>query len=150
MSVIGNSSQFTTSSWRSAFVAHGRSRTGIGAIYMDNRFQTSAFNEDDSIQMQAFAGQAAIALDTARLLERMESAHGALEEARKEVEHLNAQLKEELDQRTEELSLPRIGSSSSSDVNSRQNTNMTRSSGPRRPRKSLQNHGSHTDNAISF
>ena len=75
----------------------------IGAIYMDNRFQTSAFDEDDSIQMQAFAGQAAVALDTARLLERMEQTQHALERSREEVETLNERLREQLDERTQQL-----------------------------------------------
>lgn len=75
----------------------------IGAIYMDNRFQTSAFNDDDSIQMQAFAGQAAVALDTARLLERMEGTQEELQKARREVEALNEKLREQLDERTQQL-----------------------------------------------
>ena len=75
----------------------------IGAIYLDNRFQSSAFDERDSIQMQAFAGQAAVALDTARLLERMEHAQGELVRARQEVEELNTRLREQLEDRTQQL-----------------------------------------------
>jgi serine/threonine-protein kinase PknK len=75
----------------------------IGAIYMDNRFQVSAFDDDDSIQMQAFAGQAAVALDTARLLESMESTQQELRHSREEVEALNVRLREQLDKRTLEL-----------------------------------------------
>ncbi|MEC9073242.1 MAG: tetratricopeptide repeat protein, partial [Myxococcota bacterium] len=64
----------------------------LGAIYLDNRFRTSAFDHGVNQRMSAFADQAAIALYNARLLTEMTASQRALEEARAEVESLNQQL----------------------------------------------------------
>ncbi|MGM0574966.1 MAG: sigma 54-interacting transcriptional regulator [Myxococcota bacterium] len=80
------------------------SRRGVlGAIYVDNRFQSSAFGRDDIRVMEGLADQAAIALDTARLVEGMERSREDLEDARRQVEALNARLREQLEARTREL-----------------------------------------------
>ncbi|TNF28853.1 MAG: tetratricopeptide repeat protein, partial [Deltaproteobacteria bacterium] len=80
----------------------GRGRV-LGAIYLDNRFRSSAFSEADLPFMEAFADLAAIALDNARLIDAQERAQKALEKARAEVEALNKRLEGELEARTQEL-----------------------------------------------
>ncbi|MBI3179703.1 MAG: sigma 54-interacting transcriptional regulator, partial [Deltaproteobacteria bacterium] len=75
----------------------------LGAIYLDNRFRSSAFQDDDVRFMEAFADLAAIALDNARLVESLEAQRKDLDAARREVEALNARLAEELAARTKEL-----------------------------------------------
>ena len=80
----------------------GRGRV-LGAIYLDNRFRTSAFSEADLPFMEAFADLAAIALDNARLIDAQERGQAALEKARAEVEALNKRLAGELQARTQEL-----------------------------------------------
>lgn len=80
----------------------GRGRV-LGAIYLDNRFRSSAFTDADLRYMEAFADLAAIALDNARLIAAKEKSQAALEKARGEVEALNARLAEQLEARTREL-----------------------------------------------
>jgi len=80
----------------------GRGRV-LGAIYLDNRFRSSAFGAADLPFMEAFADLAAIALDNARLIEAHEKSQEALEKARAEVEALNKRLAGELEARTQEL-----------------------------------------------
>ena len=81
----------------------------IGALYIDNRFQSDAFDGDDLAFMEAFAAQAAIALGNARLLEERQRTLAALAATREQVEALNARLtnqlaeKERALQETEEL-----------------------------------------------
>lgn len=77
--------------------------TVLGAIYLDNRFRTSAFDPLDVRMLEAFADQAAIALDNARLVEAMTASQAALEAARNQVEALNAKLAAQLAERTREL-----------------------------------------------
>ncbi|HRE88260.1 MAG TPA: sigma 54-interacting transcriptional regulator, partial [Myxococcota bacterium] len=75
----------------------------LGAIYLDNRFRTSAFADEDIDFMEAFADMAAIALDNARLLESLENQAKQMAAARKEIEALNERLAAELSRRTQEL-----------------------------------------------
>ena len=75
----------------------------LGAIYLDNRFRVSAFSQDIVRLMEAFADQAAVALDNARLVEAMERSQSELVAARQEVEALNAKLEAQLRERTREL-----------------------------------------------
>lgn len=77
--------------------------TVLGAIYLDNRFRASAFDPLDVRMLEAFADQAAIALDNARLLEAMTASKAELETARSEVEALNGKLAAQLAERTREL-----------------------------------------------
>ncbi len=58
----------------------------LGAIYLDNRFERGVFRPEDVPFLLAFADQAAIALENARL-------HAEAEAARREVEELNRALK---------------------------------------------------------
>lgn len=52
----------------------------IGAIYMDNRAGAGQFNEDSLHFLQAFAGQAAVAIENARLFEKLQSENQRLKQ----------------------------------------------------------------------
>jgi transcriptional regulator with GAF, ATPase, and Fis domain len=67
-----------------------------GVLYLDNRFQVSAFGDQDLHFMEAFADQAAIAIQNARLLDDKERALTELEASQKKVAELNRQLEQKL------------------------------------------------------
>jgi transcriptional regulator with GAF, ATPase, and Fis domain len=75
----------------------------LGAIYLDNRFQTGAFDASSLAFMESFADQAGIALGNARLVSALESSKSDLEGERRKVQALNTKLEEELKTRTQEL-----------------------------------------------
>ncbi len=82
----------------------------IGVIYVDNRFQRGAFSEDRVAFLEAFADQAALALQSALFVEaerdarlRLEVAHESLARQSARVEALNAELSTDLSRRTAEL-----------------------------------------------
>ena len=75
----------------------------VGAIYLDNRFRRSVFTNDDVEQMQAFADQAALALDNAQLLQQMEQTRAEPVESQRQILSLNEQLQEQLAAQTLEL-----------------------------------------------
>jgi transcriptional regulator with GAF, ATPase, and Fis domain len=79
----------------------------LGAIYLDNRFQTAVFTERDLRTMEALADLSAIALDNARSLARLEHQRTQLEAARREVAALNERLEAELSRRNDELEASR-------------------------------------------
>ncbi len=79
----------------------------LGAIYVDNRFQSAVFTERDRMTLEALADLSAIALDTARSLERLEDQRRQLEAAREAVATLNTRLEQELTRREEELEASR-------------------------------------------
>ena len=68
----------------------------IGALYVDNRFQSNAFSASDLETMKAFGHQAAIALGNARLLDERQRMLEELEKRRAEVQALNQRLSERL------------------------------------------------------
>lgn len=68
----------------------------LGAIYVDNRFAAGAFTAEHAAQAAALADQAAIAIQTARLVERQRQTASDLERSRAQVEELNAQLQAQL------------------------------------------------------
>jgi putative nucleotidyltransferase with HDIG domain len=53
----------------------------IGVLYVDNRAQTGVFGEGDLGLISAFADQAAVAIDSARLFEDLQASHRELEKA---------------------------------------------------------------------
>jgi transcriptional regulator with GAF, ATPase, and Fis domain len=67
----------------------------IGALYLDHRFQDRAFTEEDVSLCGAFADQAAIALENARLLEQTREQERRLQVQNERLERLNAQLRKE-------------------------------------------------------
>jgi len=80
----------------------GERRTG--ALYVDNRFAADAFEERHILLMQAFADQAGIALESARLLSESAEHREALARAKEELEALNHQLEARVSRQAEELS----------------------------------------------
>ncbi len=82
----------------------------VGAIYLDNRFKPGVFTESVIEMLSAFAEQASIAIQNARLLARYRASVSALEKAREEVQRLNVKLQEKvrfqeavIEQKSEEL-----------------------------------------------
>ncbi|HAN32180.1 MAG TPA: hypothetical protein DCQ06_11325 [Myxococcales bacterium] len=80
-----------------------RGRT-MGVLYVDNRFTSGAFSRQQAVVLEALAAQAAIALHTARLIERYRRSEVALASSKSEVETLNAQLQQRLESTTDALS----------------------------------------------
>jgi len=75
-----------------------------GALYVDNRFQADAFQPGHVTLMEAFADQAGIALDSARLLQESTEHREALARARDELARLNRQLEVQVSRQAQELS----------------------------------------------
>lgn len=73
-----------------------------GALYLDHRFQERAFKEPDVELAEAFADQAAIALENARLLEQTRQQEGRLQAQNRQLERYNAQLQREAAHAAEE------------------------------------------------
>jgi putative nucleotidyltransferase with HDIG domain len=53
----------------------------IGVLYVENRAHTGIFQESDLALISAFADQAAVAIDSARLFEELQQSHRELEKA---------------------------------------------------------------------
>lgn len=68
----------------------------IGCFYIDNRFESGVFTNDDLAILQAFADQVAIAIDNAKLYEE-------LVKSQKELETLNAILKDRVETQYKEI-----------------------------------------------
>lgn len=64
----------------------------IGAIYVDNRFEASAFTENHRRWLEIVADQAAVAIRNAQLFEGFRARSLELEEARSRLERLNLEL----------------------------------------------------------
>jgi putative nucleotidyltransferase with HDIG domain len=60
--------------------------TIIGVIFLDNRIQTGLFNQNDLELLSAFADQAAVAIDNARLFDGLQKANKELESANEELQ----------------------------------------------------------------
>lgn len=80
-----------------------RSGRPLGVLYVDNRFQVSAFGETDIGFMEAFAEQAAIAIGNARLFQDNTRARLELQQSKREIEELNLQLQDRLHRTSQEL-----------------------------------------------
>jgi len=59
----------------------------IGTLYVDNRFREGAFREEDLALMQAFADQAAIAIENARQSEKLEERSAKIRQLAEELEN---------------------------------------------------------------
>jgi signal transduction histidine kinase len=71
----------------------------IGVIYVDNRVRAGLFSEQDLEFLDAFAGQAAVAIDNARLFRATDQALSARVEELTMLQHMDRQLNETLDLR---------------------------------------------------
>src|SRR5579859_3065480 len=69
----------------------------IGVTYVDNRVRTGLFSEQDLDVLDAFAGQAAVAIDNARLFSATDQALGARVEELRMLQRVDRQLNETLD-----------------------------------------------------
>ncbi len=85
----------------------GLSGRTVGVLYVDNRFTSGAFSAEHAAVLEALAAQAAIAIRTARLIERQARSEKALAGSKAEVEQLNAQLREQLVSTEDALSTAR-------------------------------------------
>jgi len=65
----------------------------IGAVYVDHRMTKGAFDEEDLRLAEAFAGQAAVAVHRACLVDHLVDANKQLEESQERVRILNDELK---------------------------------------------------------
>ncbi len=74
-----------------------------GALYLDNRFGEGAFAEGDMPALAAFAANAAVAVENARLHAQAAREHRALEKARARAEDLAKRLEAELAKTGDEL-----------------------------------------------
>ncbi len=75
----------------------------IGAVYVDNRFEKGVFTPPQRELLEAVAGQAAVALENARLFQENVKRATELERANEEVERLNAFLRDENARQRSEL-----------------------------------------------
>ena len=81
-----------------------RGRAGaVGVLYLEHRLRRGRFGEADLDLLLAFADQAAIALENARMLASLERRRQELEEANAELGRANAEIERLLDARTVEL-----------------------------------------------
>ncbi|MCU0661323.1 MAG: sigma 54-interacting transcriptional regulator [Myxococcota bacterium] len=82
-------------------------RKMVGVIYLDSRLRSGVFGEADRHLLEAFGAQAAVALETARLVSESNRRSEELERANAEVLSLSRQLEEKLERR--EADLRRVG-----------------------------------------
>ena len=81
-----------------------RSPSGpVGVLYLEHRVRRGRFSDDHMDLLLAFADQAAIALENARLVRELEQRKAALEDANEELEAAKAQVERVLVARTDEL-----------------------------------------------
>jgi transcriptional regulator with GAF, ATPase, and Fis domain len=76
----------------------------LGFLYLDHRFEEGAFRPDDLDLVQAFADQAAVALEDLRLLAELRARTEELEHSKTRVEELNRLLEERVQRQSQELS----------------------------------------------
>jgi transcriptional regulator with GAF, ATPase, and Fis domain len=81
-----------------------RGRTGtVGVLYIEHRMRRGRFGEADLDLLLAFADQAAIALENARLLRSIESRRQELEQANESLADANEEIERLLDAKVAEL-----------------------------------------------
>jgi len=78
-----------------------------GVIYVDNRLQFGAFNQEDLELVELFAAQASIAIRNARLVAELRERNQRLELSRQQIERLNEQLGRKVRDRDSELAVVR-------------------------------------------
>ncbi|HEX5656590.1 MAG TPA: sigma 54-interacting transcriptional regulator [Polyangiales bacterium] len=80
----------------------------LGVLYLEHRLRAGRFQEDDIDLLVAFADQAAIALENARLWSENERRRCALELQARELAAAKVEIERVLEARTEELELTRL------------------------------------------
>ncbi len=75
----------------------------IGVLYVDNRWERGAFDEEDLRILESFADQAAIAVRNARLFEENEARRRQIQTAMRKAEELNRKLQEVLASKERDL-----------------------------------------------
>ncbi|MEQ8764960.1 MAG: sigma 54-interacting transcriptional regulator [Planctomycetota bacterium] len=75
----------------------------IGVVYIDNRLQKGVFREEDVLVLEAFADQAAIAIENARLIRELTQSNAELSESKDRIEGLNVKLRGKVQRQEEEL-----------------------------------------------
>lgn len=83
-------------------------RRTIGVLYLEHRMRRGRFVEEDLDLLLAFADQAAIALENARLVSEIEARHRELETAHEKLAAAHAEVERVLVARTEQLEETRI------------------------------------------
>jgi transcriptional regulator with GAF, ATPase, and Fis domain/tetratricopeptide (TPR) repeat protein len=78
-------------------------RRVVGAIYLDSRLRSGVFSDADRRLLESFGAQAAIALETARLLAENASRVTELKEANLEISDLTTQLESKLERNQAKL-----------------------------------------------
>ncbi|MFT7677304.1 MAG: transcriptional regulator with GAF, ATPase, and Fis domain [Planctomycetota bacterium] len=78
-----------------------------GVLYVDNRLQFGAFNEEDMELVELFAAQASIAVQQARLVQELRERNHRLENSGLQIERLNKQLGRKVKDRDLELAVVR-------------------------------------------
>jgi transcriptional regulator with GAF, ATPase, and Fis domain len=75
----------------------------VGFLYLDHRFEEGAFREERLPLLEAFADQAAVALENARLVAELRSRTDELARSKARVDELNARLAERVERQSREL-----------------------------------------------
>ncbi len=78
-----------------------------GVLYVDNRLQFGAFDQEDLELVELFAGQASIAIRNARMVADLRERNRRLEQSRQQIERLNEQLGRKVRDREGELAVVR-------------------------------------------
>ena len=78
-----------------------------GVLYVDNRLQFGAFDQEDLELVELFAGQASIALRNAHMVAELRERNHRLEQSRRQIERLNEQLGRKVRDREGELAVVR-------------------------------------------
>lgn len=78
-----------------------------GVLYVDNRLQFGAFNEEDMELVELFAAQASIALQQARRVAELRERNHRLEASARQIERLNEQLGRKVKDQGTELAVVR-------------------------------------------
>lgn len=76
----------------------------LGAVYIDNRFETSVFSEKEKNLLSAFAIQAALAIENARLIQENLEKQRKIEAFNKQLGKANTNLSKKVQRQEEELS----------------------------------------------
>jgi len=72
----------------------------VGVLYLDNRFRKGLFQAGDMLILETFADEAAVAIENARLIEKIENQRRELEKMNRRLEDSNRELTSEVKKKT--------------------------------------------------